>query len=204
MGVLHPRLRLTLMALSLIALVAILVFVLVWSPKPAAPLTGGGFAGSIRPAGPPRDFTLRDEEGRTVALSALRGTPVVLSFMYTTCQDDCPTMTQQIRGALDGLGRDVPALAVSVDPANDTPRRAQRFLTRQRMTGRMRFLLGDEATLQRVWRAYGVQPQERGLEHSASVLLLDRRGVARVSFPIGQLTPEGLEHDLRILLAERE
>ena len=50
-----------------------------------------------------------------------------------------------------------PAVAVSVDPANDTPERAERFLVRQHVTGRIRFLLGTpraaRADLARVRRS---------------------------------------------------
>ena len=142
---LHPRVRLALMAVSTIALLAIAGFVIFSDPRSGAttPAVTGGFAGSIRPEAPPADFALRDQDGKPVRVADLRGRPVVVTFMYTTCEDDCPTMTQQIRGALDDLGRDVPVLAVSVDPANDTPERARTFLARQQMTGRMRFLLGD-------------------------------------------------------------
>lgn len=197
----QPRVRLALMASATIALLAIAAFVVFADPNPAPSETAvtGGFAGSIRPHAPPAGFELRDQDGRAVAAAGLRGDPVVVAFLYTTCDDDCPTIAQQVRGALDDLGRDVPALAISVDPANDTPPRARRFLARQRLTGRMRFLLGSEAELQRVWREFGVQPQEQGREHSAIVVVLDAEGVARVSFPVDQLTPEALAHDLRVL-----
>lgn len=202
---LQPRVRLALMASATIALLAIAAFLVFSDPNPGPSQTtvSGGFAGSIRPDAPPADFTLSDQDGRAVAAADLRGDPVVVSFLYTTCDDDCPTIAQQVRGALDELGRDVPAIAISVDPARDTPARARRFLARQRLTGRMRFLLGSEAELQRVWREFGVQPQEDGREHSAIVVVLDRSGVARVSFPIDQLTPESLAHDLRALAGDQ-
>jgi protein SCO1 len=198
----NPRVRLALMAVSTLALLAIAGFVIFADPGSGEtkPAITDGFAGAIRPRAPAADFTLADQDGRSVAVAALRGRPVVVTFMYTTCKNDCPTMTQQIRGALDDVGRDVPVLAVSVDPANDTPDSARRFLAKQQMTGRMRFLLGSDAQLQRVWRTFGIQPQGAGgREHSASVVLLDDSGVARVSFPVDQLTPEGLAHDLRAL-----
>lgn len=201
----HPRVRLTIMAVATMALLALLALVAFSDPngdaKGQQPTTR--FAGSIRPPGPPQDFALRDQDGRVARLAGERGRVVVLTFMYTTCQDACPTMAQQIRGALDDLRSDPPVLAVSVDPGNDTPARADRFLAEQHMSGRMRFLLGGEAALQRVWRAYGVQPQSGRLEHTAYVLVLDRTGRARVGFPIGELTPEGLAHDIRALQAER-
>src|SRR5919109_5581326 len=71
-----------------------------------------GFAGALRPPQiPPKDFTLRDQDGRLASLRSYRGEPVIVTFMYSTCQDTCPIMADQIRGAMDELGHDVPALA---------------------------------------------------------------------------------------------
>ncbi|MBX5441780.1 MAG: SCO family protein [Solirubrobacteraceae bacterium] len=169
----------------------------------AARTRAGEFAGALRPPGiPPQDFSLEDQDGERVSLADHRGEVVVLTFLYSTCEDTCPLTAQQIRGALDQLGHDVPALAVSVDPANDTPRRAQRFLLQQKLTRRMRFLLGSRAELEPIWKAYGIRPQGEGFEHSAYVLLIDRRGRQRIGFPVDQLTPEGLAHDIRMLEAE--
>ena len=77
----------------------------------------------VRPPGAAAPaFRLRDQDGKPVTMAAYRGRPVVVAFVYSTCQDTCPAQVQTIRGALDELGHDVPVLAVSVDPANDTPR----------------------------------------------------------------------------------
>ena len=163
-----------------------------------------GFAGALRPAGiPPADFTLRDQDGRPAALAAYRGRPVIVTFMYSTCKDTCPLMADQIRGALDELGHDVPTLAVSVDPAGDTPLNTKRFLARHGLTGRARFLRGTRAQLAPVWRAYGIRPQTNSDAHSAYVLVIDKRGRQRVAFPASELTPEGLAHDVKALQAEQ-
>jgi protein SCO1/2 len=71
------------------------------------------------------------------------------------------------------------------------------------MTGRMRFLLGTRAQLAPIWKAYGIAPQGRSFDHSAYVLLIDRGGRQRVSWPVGQLTPEPLARDLQRLAAEK-
>ena len=166
-------------------------------------VTGASFAGATRPPSiPPAEFGLRDEEGRPVRLADLRGKPVVVTFLYTTCQDTCPLTVDQIRFALDELGHDVPVVAVSVDPRNDSPRAARRFSLQRRMTGRMRWVLGDEAQLRRLWKAYGVQPQSERAEHSATTVLLDGRGRQRVGFATSLLTPQALAHDIALL--ERE
>jgi protein SCO1 len=163
-----------------------------------------GFAGALRPPQiPPRDFALRDQDGQVASLRAYRGQPVLLTFLYSTCRDTCPIMADQIRGALDDLGRAVPALAVSVDPKGDTALNAKRFLLKHELSGRMRFLLGSRARLAPVWRAYGIRPQSRAYDHSAYVLLIDKRGKQRVGFPVSELTPEGLAHDVKVLQAEQ-
>ena len=196
------RLRLALFVAGLLALAAVagvLLFAIGEKSVPAPP----SFAGATRPPDiPPTDFGVRDAHGRMLRLADLRGRPVVVTFLYTTCEETCPLTAQQIRLALDALGHDVPVVAVSVDPENDTPRRARRFALEQSMQGRMRWALGDAQQLQRIWRAYGIQPQTTDSEHSASTVLLDGRGVQRVGFAAGVLTPEALAHDIALL--ERE
>src|SRR5687768_2254446 len=156
--------------------------------------------GAIRPPGiPPEELDLRDQDGKLATLAEYRGKPVVVTFLYTTCEDTCPLTAQQIRGALDELGHDVPVLAIAVDPPRDTPERARRFLGEQRVAGRMRFLLGPRTELERQWKAYGIQPQKEGIEHSAYVVVLDGTGRQRIGFPAGQVTPEALANDLRLL-----
>lgn len=196
------RLRLALFVTGLLAVTAVAgVLLFAVGEKTVA---SGGFAGSLRPAGiPPADFAgARDERGRPLRLAAMRGKPVVVTFLYTTCEDTCPLTAQQIRIALDELGHDVPVVAVSVDPANDTPAKARTFALKQSMQGRMRWALGSRDQLARVWRSYFVEPQSADSEHSASTILLDARGVQRVGYATSVLTPDDLAHDIALL--ERE
>ena len=197
----QPRVRLALFLAGIFALTAIAGVLLFGVGERT--VGSGAFEGATRPPSiPPAQFGLRDERGRVVRLETMRGTPVVVTFLYTTCKDTCPLTVDQIRGALDELGHDVPVIAVSVDPANDTARAARRFSLQRQMTGRMRWVLGDEAQLRRLWRAYGVQPQTERLEHSASTVLLDRRGRQRRGFATSVLTPRALANDIALL--ERE
>jgi protein SCO1 len=181
---------------------------------PAAEVTEVGvqgprspFEGALRPPSPPRDFSLRDQDGRLVSLRELRGRVVVLSPMYTHCRDSCPLVAQQIRDALgdmpSGERSEVTALALSVDPANDSPESAKSFLLKQHVRGYLDFLVGSRDELRPVWRAYGFSPQTKRFEHNSYVVLIDRRGRQRVGFPVGFLTPEALLHDLRVLVRER-
>ena len=165
------------------------------------PLTAAtGFAGSVLPDGVRApDFALPNQDGETVRMRDFRGGPVIVTFLYTTCDETCPAQAQQIKGALDQLGHDVPALAIAVDPENDTAERARAFLSEQRMTGRMDFALGSEAELRPLWDAYAIQPQLPGAEHQARIVLVDGNGLQRVAFPAEQATPERIAHDVRAL-----
>ncbi len=197
----QPRLRLALFLAGLFALTAAAA-VLLFAAGDKVPRSAA-FEGAVRPPGiAPADFGLRDEDGKAVRLAAMRGTPVVVTFLYTTCEDTCPLTVDQIRAGLDELGHDVPVIAVSVDPKNDTSRAAKRFSLQRQMTGRMRWVLGDQPQLERLWTAYGVQPQSDTTEHSASTVLLDKRGRQRVGFATSVLTPDALAHDIAAL--ERE
>jgi protein SCO1/2 len=196
------RLRLALFVMGLLALTAIAGVLLFAVGERAVPQRG--FAGASRPPNmKPADFAVRDENGRMLRLADLRGSPVVVTFLYTTCKDTCPLTADQIRVALDDLGYDVPVVAVSVDPVNDTPQRARTFSLRHGLQGRMRWALGDAGQLRRLWSAYGIQPQRRDAEHTASTVLLDAGGVQRVGFAASVLTPDGLAHDIAALARER-
>ena len=199
------RVRLALIVFASLAILGSAGVIVFANPEHAAPSRPDGFAGSLPPEGiRVRDFALRDQDGRRASLREYRGQVVVLTFLYSTCQDTCPVTATTIRGALDEVGRDVPTLAVSVDPANDTPDTAERFLLKQGLSaGRMRFLLGTRAELAPIWKAYGIRPQGKAFEHSAYVLVLDKDGRQRVSFPVDQLTDRGLAHDIRKLEGER-
>jgi len=197
-----PRVRLALFLTGLFALTAGAGVLLFAAGERTA--RSSAFEGARRPPSIPlADFGLRDEDGRLVRLAALRGRPVVVTFLYTTCEDTCPLTVDQIRAGLDELGHDVPVIAVSVDPANDTRSAAKRFSLQRQMTGRMRWVLGDEAQLRRLWKAYGVSPQTDREEHSASTVLLDSSGRQRIGFTTSVLTPSALANDIALLERER-
>ncbi|MEX1142894.1 MAG: SCO family protein [Thermoleophilaceae bacterium] len=195
----NPRVLIALVVVAVGALAAA-VLAAGEASDPGTARAGDRFEGSLMPPGiRAPEIGLTDERGEVVRMSELRGGPAIVTFLYSNCEDTCPAQAQQIKGALDDLGEDVPALAISVDPANDTERSARAFLSKQRMTGRMRFVLGSRDELRRVWSGYAIQPEVDDLAHSARIVLVDGRGVQRVGYPLDQVTPERLAHDLRLL-----
>lgn len=158
------------------------------------------FEGALLPPDVPApDFSLRDENGRRVTMREYRGRTVIVTFLFSDCTTECPAQAQQIKGALDQLGRDVPALAISVNPPGDTPRSIRSFNRKMGMTGRLRWVRGSEDELRKLWKGFAIVPQTPQRDHLARIVLIDRKGIQRVGFPGSQVTPERLAHDLRVL-----
>lgn len=196
------RLRITIIGFGLAFFLGLTAWLAVGAPgsAPSSSVDSTGWAGALRPDIPPQALDgLKDQDGQPAKLG---GDVTIVTFLYTSCEDTCPTTAQQIRGALDRLGKDAPrTIAISVDPKGDTPKTAKAFLADQDLSGRMDYLLGPPVALQRQWTIYGIQPQTKDLEHSASVVLLDRTGKQRIGFPVDKLTPEGLAADVQKLRA---
>jgi protein SCO1/2 len=199
----NPRIAVALLLVGVAALGAIVLAATSGGDESEPVAPDNEFAGASMPQGLfAPDFELRNQEGERVSMRSLRGRPVVVTFLYTHCVDSCPIQAQTVRGALDELGHDVPALAIAVDPRNDTPQSARKFLAEQRATGRLDFVLGSRAQLRPVWDGFGVRAQSITQEHDARITLVDARGIQRVGYPGSEATPERLAHDLRLL--ERE
>ncbi|HWJ51422.1 MAG TPA: SCO family protein [Solirubrobacteraceae bacterium] len=208
----RPRPAIVLPLLALALLIALILAVLLGkgssSPSPSAtyanPTGNSGFDGAALPAGiAAPDFTLTDQDGRSISLKQFRGRVTVLAFLYSTCGAPCVLIAQQIRGALDELHDPPPVLIVSADPHADTPAHVSRFLGEVSLAGRVRYLTGPPSQLRKIWRAYRVTPASAGRRAfalHASVLLIDGRGDERVVFQSEQLTPESLAHDIGKLL----
>lgn len=196
------RLRITVIGFGLAFLLGLTGWLVVGAPgvQPQASVDSSGYAGAIRPEIPVQPLDgLTDERGKPVRLG---GDVTIVTFLYTQCEDSCPTTAQQIRAALDDMKDPPPAIAISVDPVGDNTRSAKAFLADQSLLGRMRYVVGPPVALQRQWKIYGIQPQTRDDEHSLSTVILDRSGRQRIGFPLDKLTPEGLVRDVETLRAE--
>ena len=166
-------------------------------------------AGTDLGSGSAPDFTLTDgRTGTRLALSSLRARVVVLSFLYTRCPDICPLTAERFRVTQEALGEDaeeVVFLAVSADPANDTPQAVQEFSRAHGLDRNWHYLIGTRAQLANVWSAYGIvaTPDEGRptVTHTDAVYLIDRQGRERVLLRTDALD-KSLLHDLRVLLKE--
>jgi protein SCO1 len=170
-------------------------------------LTRGGNAAEYRGSRPPDGITLpafrlRDQDGRMVSSQELRGKAVAVTFLDSRCTEACPIIAAQIGQALRTLGDSrAEAVAITVDPVGDTPKRIDVFLRRYRAQHELRYLDGSLAELRPVWKAFFVLPAaDTGSPniHSAPVRIYDTEGRWRSTLSSGaDLTTANLAHDLR-------
>ncbi len=167
-----------------------------------------GLVGTDLGRGVAPDFTLTDgASGRSLTLSSLRGSVVVLSFLYTACPDTCPITASHFRAAQRALGNDaarVIFVAVSVDPQGDTPAAVQAFSAAHDLSQNWHYLIGQRASLAAVWSAYGIgsfpDPGKPTITHNDAIFLIDSTGHERVLLHSDNGS-EALTADLKALLA---
>jgi protein SCO1 len=196
-----------------VVLLPILAGVVLYSLLPAGRQSADGASGPppgpYRGSEPPKgifapDLALKDYRGRLVQMRALRGKAVLVTFLDTECKTKCPLIASVIGDALRLLSprdrRQVVPLALTVNPASDTPASVRKFLHDRHALG-LDFLLGSMRQMRPVWRAFHVvAAAETGNAdiHSADVRVYDRSGewVSTLHLP-PDLTAKNLAHDLQ-------
>jgi protein SCO1/2 len=154
-------------------------------------------------AAPPIELT--DQYGKRVDLAKLKGHSVLVAFLYTHCTDLCPIVAGKLHTAYARLkpGERPRFLAVSVDPAHDTPASAATFNKRHRTVGEIDWLLGSRAELEKIWQAWGVRPERNAndpeeIEHNAEIFAIDPQGRIRALYP-PSFKPDKLAEGTRTL-----
>jgi len=153
------------------------------------------------------NFTLTDQNGKQVSLSQFKGHPVVLTFLYTHCPDQCPLTAEHLHSSMLTLGSDaskIGVIAVSTDPKGDTQEAVQKFTLQHNMQGYWHYLIGTQSTLSPVWTSYGVyvQGQQQSVDHTLATYIIDKQGRERAFFGGNNFTPDQVTTDLKILLKE--
>lgn len=147
------------------------------------------------------DFTLIDQAGRPVTLSALRDKVVAINFIYTNCAlpQFCFRLAshfgviQRRFGAL--MGKDLILLTVTFDPARDQPERLAEYAKQWNAdSSTWHFLTGAVPDVRRVCSLFGVQAfRDDGLmNHSSRTAVIDRQGRLAANIEGNQYTTDQL------------
>jgi len=165
-------------------LVAALVAALL---SPTLARAGEPPATRIEERDPPPPVELIDQDGKPFALeSARNGRPVLLTFIFTRCPGPCPYVVEMsltaARKAADPKDPKSKPLvvAVSFDPAHDTPPVLRAYMKERRIKpGEAVFLTGDPKAVEEVVEAYGVNVQKDAggdIVHSFQTVVICREG----------------------------
>jgi protein SCO1/2 len=142
-------------------------------------------------------FSLTDQENRTVNDESLRGKVWIADFIFTQCAGSCPMMSSKM-AELGNRIKDlnVQFISFSVDPKDDTPAVLKQYASRYNAdSSRWKFLTGTEKQMQEV--ALGMKIDDgkssKGalpLDHSTLFLLVDGQGQVRGIYDNKEMTPD--------------
>lgn len=115
--------------------------------------------------GEPGYFTnvpLTTHEGKVVRFydDLLKGKSVVINLIYTTCTYSCPIETakmaelQRLLG--DRVGKDFFFYSISIDPANDTPKKLKAYATQFKAKPGWLFLTGKKEDIKLISKQLGL------------------------------------------------
>jgi protein SCO1 len=129
-------------------------------------------------------ITLTDQNGHRVELSALKGTPVLVDFIYTSCPGPCLLLTQKMARIAarmgERLGSGFTLVSITVDPEHDGPVQLARYMKAQGIDAKgWLFLTGKPSDIDRVLANFQLRRQrdpDGSVEHIAGVFMLGPDG----------------------------
>ena len=133
---------------------------------------------------PLQSHVLRDVAGQSFELSSLRGKPLVISMIYTSCHHVCPTITRNLGRAVDiareALGDDsFSVVTVGFDWAVDTPDRMRLYASERNIeVPGWHFVAGDAISIGALSDNLGFQfyPSPKGFDHLTQTTVIDSDG----------------------------
>lgn len=137
---------------------------------------------------PAPDFTLVDQDGRTVTLSGLRGKVILVNFIFTQCEETCPQITRELQGLQEHfrtkLGQGLFFLSITLDPEHDSPKALKAFGQKHGLDfTTWRLLTGSREKIAAVQSGFGVYAEKIKTKaghvdilHTAKAYVIDRDG----------------------------
>ena len=131
------------------------------------------------------NYSLRDVNGQPFDLAQLRGKPLVVSMIYTSCHHICPTITRNLGDTIDvaqeALGSDsFSVVTVGFDWKVDTPERMRQFASGLGVNEvpNWHFLATDARIVDQLSDNLGFlfYPSAKGFDHLAQTTVIDADG----------------------------
>ena len=164
----------------------------------------------IQSPSPSFNFKLSGANG-DVSLNDYRGKLVLIYFGYTFCPDICPATLANVGQALRSLSEkqanDIQLILISLDPGRDTPEKLAEYMNHFYPT--FIGITGSDEQLAEVTSLYGIFYQKSPgktaetylIDHTATLLVIDREGYLKLVFPFG-VTVDEIADDLKYMLRQ--
>jgi len=154
--------------ITLSALLAILIVVPAILLEACNPHQSEGAYDSVNRDDCLADVPLVDQNGKAVSLATLKGKPVLVDFIYTSCPGPCLMITAKMENVAlrlgSELGRKVRLVSISVDPEHDGPKQMLDYAQKQGadQNGWL-FLTGSPGNIDRALAAFKKVGERLGL-----------------------------------------
>jgi protein SCO1/2 len=151
------------------------------------------------------DVPLVDQNGKTASLATLKGKPVLVDFIYTSCPGPCLMITAKMENVAlrlgSELGSKVRLVSISVDPEHDGPKQMLDYAQKQGadQNGWL-FLTGSPTNIDRVLAAFKMSRQrdeDGSVGHLVGVFLLGADGKQIRQYSGTTLKPETVAADIK-------
>ena len=127
------------------------------------------------------DFSLTNQFGQRISLSAFRGKVVILAFTDSECTTVCPLTTQSMLAAKELLGKagnKVQLLGIDANPAATSTSDVLAYSRSHGLVNQWDFLTGTLPELKAVWKHYDIYVQvvKDQVDHTPALFIIDTRG----------------------------
>ena len=130
------------------------------------------------------DVSLIDQHGSVVSLASLKGKPVLIDFIYTSCASTCPVLTAKMvsvaRELGSALGANVTMVSITLDPEHDSPAQLASYAKSHGADDNgWLFLTGKPAQIDQVLALFKLRrthESDGSIMHSVSAFLLGPDG----------------------------
>ena len=166
------------------------------------------------PGDPVPNFTLKNQDGRTISVDQFRGKLLLVTFIYTQCPfpDYCPRVTRQFAQinrelqANPAIYKNTHLLCVSFDPVNDTPARLRAYGAQYMGTdaksafAHWDFAVADAKTLDKMAPYFDVgitREADSTITHTLSTTLIGSNGKVVQFYPGNDWTVAQVVSDVK-------
>jgi protein SCO1/2 len=153
---------------------------------------------------------LVDQAGKNFSLATIKGKPVLVGFIHTSCGGVCQTMTAKMKSVAQDLepsfASKLTLVSLTTDPHEDGPAQLASYAKAQNAQGRgWVFLTGKPANVQRVLKLYGVaaDTSEDSMTHVFELRLIGPDGYELHRYTGSDIKAATIASDVKSALANK-